>query len=99
MAALQELLEELPEILERKFQGRLRALREQHHLLERDNRRLRRRLLALDPNAEAESLPMPPRGLLPASVRTALRLRQVEAGQPLNDGVLTRDALVDPTRR
>lgn len=48
-AALQELLEELPEIYERKFRQRLQAILEQQQLLLEDNHLLREQLYTLLP--------------------------------------------------
>jgi hypothetical protein len=69
VAALQELLEELPTIFERTFRGRMDRLLRQQAQLEGDNRALRQRLLAIAPGAEFDPPPLRPRGLLPASVR------------------------------
>lgn len=101
VAALQEMLQELPTIFERKFQQRLRKVVDQQRLLEADNRSLRRRLLALAPGGDPDALPLRPHGLLPPSVRTALKLRQQEALEaPLLSGAEpTTDGSADPTRR
>jgi hypothetical protein len=55
--ALQDMLEELPAILERKFQQRLRGMLEQQRVLIARNQSLRERLLALAPTPEPISLP------------------------------------------
>lgn len=47
--ALQSLLDELPEIFERKFQSRLQPILEQQHRLLQDNAALRQQLLQLHP--------------------------------------------------
>lgn len=75
VGALQEMLEELPAILEHKFRGRLDKLLSQQRLLEADNQGLRRRLQALLPGVDLESQALRPRALLPPSIRTALKLR------------------------
>ncbi len=46
LAALEDLLEELPSIFEAKFRQRLRSLLDQRNLLAEENRQLRERLLA-----------------------------------------------------
>lgn len=46
LAALEDLLEELPSIFEAKFRQRLQSLLDQRNLLAEENRRLRERLLA-----------------------------------------------------
>jgi hypothetical protein len=101
VAALQEMLQELPSIFERKFQQRLRKVVDQQRLLETNNSSLRRRLLALAPGGEPEALPLRPHGLLPPSVRTALKLRQQEAIEaPLLSGAEpTTGGSADPTHR
>lgn len=101
VGALQEMLEELPSIFERKFQQRLRKVVDQQRLLEADNSNLRRRLLALAPGVDPEALPLRPHGLLPPSLRTALKLRQQEALEApvLSGAEPTTDGLADPTRR
>jgi len=73
--ALQELLEELPSIFERKFQQRLGRVLEERRRLEADNRTLWSRLRALAPAAEADVHLQRPHGLLPPGVRgAAIRL-------------------------
>lgn len=62
--ALHEMLEDLPEIFERKFRQRLHGILEQQQLLLADNRMLREQLFALQPAPEAAA----PRLLPPASV-------------------------------
>lgn len=59
---LQELLEELPSILERKFQLRLRALLQEQRQLEEENALLQQHLLAL----HGEEMLPSPAGLQPA---------------------------------
>ena len=73
VAALQEMLEELPSIFERKFQGRLQHLLEHQKSLEGENRGLRKRLLAIAPGTVNDPLPLRPRGLLPPAIRPALK--------------------------
>lgn len=101
VAALQEMLQELPSIFERKFQQRLSKVVDQQRLLEANNSSLRRRLLALAPGGDPEALPLRPHGLLPPSVRTALKLRQQEAiEEPLFSGAEpTTGGSADPTHR
>lgn len=65
VAALQELLEELPAIFEGKFQQRLSRVLEERQRLEADNRTLWGRLRALAPAAEADVPLLRPHGLLP----------------------------------
>jgi hypothetical protein len=60
--ALHEMLEDLPEIFERKFRQRLHGILEQQQLLLADNRMLREQLFALQPAPEAPA----PRLLPPA---------------------------------
>lgn len=101
VAALQEMLQELPTIFERKFQGRLQQLLDQQHSLEGENQALRKRLLAIAPGAENEPLPLRPRGLLPPAIRAALKQR-AEAGDrsgSLSDAELTRAGSANPTHR
>ena len=101
VAALQEMLQELPTIFERKFQGRLQQLLDHQHSLEGENQALRKRLLAIAPEAENEPLPLRPRGLLPPAIRAALKQR-AEAGDrsgSLSDAELTRAGSANPTHR
>ena len=70
VAALQELLQELPTIFEHKFQSRLHHLLNQRHSLEGENHTLRTRLLAIAPGSENDPLPLRPRGLLPPAIQT-----------------------------
>jgi len=101
VAALQEMLQELPSIFERKFQGRLQQLLDHQHRLEGENQALRKRLLAIAPGAENEPLPLRPRGLLPPAIRAALKQR-AEAGDrsgSLSDAELTRAGSANPTHR
>ena len=55
--ALQDMLEELPAILERKFQQRLRGLLDQQRVLIARNESLHERLLALTPSPQPTSQP------------------------------------------
>ena len=101
VAALQEMLQELPTIFERKFLGRLQQLLDHQHRLETENQALRIRLLAIAPGAENEPLPLRPRGLLPPAIRAALKQR-AEAGDrsgSLSDAELTRAGSASPTHR
>jgi TolA-binding protein len=101
VAALQGMLQELPTIFERKFQGRLQQLLDQQHSLEGENQALRKRLLAIAPGAENDPLPLRPRGLLPPAIRAALKQR-AEAGDrngSLSDAELTRAGSANPTHR
>jgi hypothetical protein len=101
VAALQEMLQELPTIFERKFQGRLHQLLDHQHSLEGENHALRKRLLAISPGAEIDPLPLRPRGLLPPAIRAALKQR-AEAGDRsgnLSDAEPTRAGSADPTHR
>lgn len=101
VAALQEMLQEIPTIFERKFQGRLQQLLDHQHMLEGENRSLRKRLLAIAPGSEYDPLPLRPRGLLPPAIRTALKQRAEAGGgsADLNDGEPTRAESADPTHR
>ena len=101
VAALQEMLQELPTIFERKFQARLHQLLVHQHSLEGENHALRKRLLAIAPGAENEPLPLRPRGLLPPAIRAALKQRAeaAESSGDLSDGEPTRAGSADPTRR
>lgn len=101
VAALQEMLQDLPTIFERKFQGRLQQILDHQHSLEEENHALRKRLLAIAPGAENDPLPLRPRGLLPPAIRAALKPR-AEAGDSsgdLSDAEPTRGGSADPTRR
>ena len=101
VAALQEMLQELPTIFERKFQGRLQQVLDHQHSLEGENHALRKRLLAIAPGAENEPLPLRPWGLLPPAIRAALKHR-AEAGEnsgDLSDAEPTRAGSADPRRR
>jgi hypothetical protein len=68
LQAMQVLLEELPEIFERKFEARLRPVLEQQYQLLQDNARMRQQLQALQPASEAQT----PRLLLPPSLKRVL---------------------------
>ena len=101
VAALQEMLQELPTIFERKFQARLQQLLDHQHRLGGENHALRKRLLAIAPGAENDPLPLRPRGLLPPAIRAALKHGE-EAGVSsgdLSDAEPTRAGSADPTRR
>jgi len=101
VAALQEMLQELPTIFERKFQGRLQQVLDHQHSLEGENRALRKRLLAIAPGSENDPLPMRPRGLLPPAMRTTLKQR-VEAADrsgDLSGAEPTRAGSADPRRK
>ena len=101
VAALQEMLQELPTIFERKFLGRLQQLLDQQYSLEGENQALRKRLLAIAPGAENEPLPLRPLGLLPPAIRAALKQR-AEAGVrsgSLSDAEPTRAGSANPTHR
>jgi len=101
VAALQEMLQELPTIFERKFQSRLQQLLDHQHSLEGENHALRKRLLAIAPGAENDPLPLRPRGLLPPAIRASLNQR-AEAGDRsgnLSDAEPTRAGSADPTHK
>jgi hypothetical protein len=101
VTALQEMLQELPTIFERKFLGRLQQLLDHQHSLEGENHALRKHLLAIAPGAENDPLPLRPRGLLPPAIRAALKQR-AEAGDRsgnLSDAEPTRAGSADPTHR
>jgi len=101
VAALQEMLQELPTIFERKFLGRLQQLLDQQYSLEGENQALRKRLLAIAPGAENEPLPLRPLGLLPPAIRAAMKQR-AEAGDhsgSLSDAEPTRAGSANPTHR
>ena len=101
VAALQEMLQELPTIFERKFQARLQQLLDHQHRLGGENHALRKRLLAIAPGAENDPLPLRPRGLLPPAIRTTLR-HGAEGGDSngdLSDAEPTRAGSADPTHR
>lgn len=72
LQALQELLEELPAIFERKFQQRLGRVLEERRQLEADNRALWSRLRALAPGVEPEIGLERPHGLLPPASGSAV---------------------------
>ena len=99
--ALQEMLQELPTIFERKFRQSLSKVLDQQHRLEADNNGLRRKLLAIAPGSDLDSLPRRPHGLLPPALRTALKLRQQEALKPIFSGGVepTTAGSEDPTHR
>jgi hypothetical protein len=98
--ALQQMLQELPTILEGKFQARLRQLRDQQQLLEGDNLALRQRLEAIAPGSQQELPALPPRGLLPPALRLALK-RDAEADSEVDSGPEPDSAAISdagPTR-
>ena len=99
--ALQEMLQELPTIFERKFRQGLSKVLDQQHRLEADNNGLRRKLLAIAPGIDLDSLPLRPHGLLPPALRTALKLRQQEALETAFSGGAepTTAGSEDPTHR
>ena len=99
--ALQEMLQELPTIFERKFRQGLSKVLDQQHRLEADNNGLRRKLLTIAPGIDLDSLPLRPHGLLPPALRRALKLRQQEALEPIFSGgaELTTAGSEDPTHR
>jgi len=99
--ALQEMLQELPTIFERKFRQGLNKVLDQQHRLEADNNLLRRKLLAIAPGIDLDSLPLRPHGLLPPALRTALKLRQQESMEPAFSGGAepTTAGSADPTHR
>ena len=74
LEALQELLNDLPEIFERKFQSRLQPILEQQQRLLQDNTALRHQLLQLQPQTQGQQ----PQLLLP-SMRPSV-------GQPTQAG-------------
>ena len=101
VAALQGMLQELPTIYERKFQGQLQQLLDHQHSLANENHALRKRLLAIAPGAENDPLPLRPRGLLPPAIRAGLNQR-AEAGERsgnLSDAEPTRAGSADPTHK
>lgn len=93
IAAMESLLEELPDIFEAKFRQRLQPLLEQQQRLIHDNEQLRQRLLALQGSrTDARSrrlLPLPGRRLR-AVIDNALRR---------DDDVPPTTASAGPTRR
>ncbi|MCP9857850.1 MULTISPECIES: hypothetical protein [unclassified Cyanobium] len=104
LKALHEMLEDLPEIFERKFQQRLATVLEhQKHLLD-DNRALRERLYSLNPTAD---LPPPGSGrpqplLLPTVARKegwgqAMK-RALRLGRPEADGTTRKISRHDDGR-
>jgi hypothetical protein len=81
--SLHDLLEQLPTILERKFQLRLNALLAEQHQLQHDNALLQHHLFALHGRPEPPQLE--PSALPPASTPTAER--------PITQGLGLRRAL------
>ena len=93
-AALHEMLEDLPEIFERKFRQRLQSTLEQQQRLLADNQALREQVYTLTPAAPAVET-RPSRLLLPASQPSSLgeALRKVlRLGRP------HPPAAIDPDR-
>jgi hypothetical protein len=96
IAALHEMLEDLPEIFERKFRQRVQGLVEEQRRLLADNQLLRDRLYALTPvtptallapSASVPSRPLPSRPSLRQAVRAALvSLRPRPRLSPGDDG-------------
>lgn len=88
-SALHEMLEDLPEIFERKFRLRLHGILEQQQLLLSDNQALHERLHALQPAAtDAEARPPL---LLPAATAGTSQPEQTGAAGPAQkDGAITR---------
>lgn len=82
--ALQELLEELPAIFERKFQQRLTRVLQERRQLEADNRSLRSHLRSLAPGRELEVGSQRPHGLLPPASESAVLPLRVQ--QPIQAG-------------
>ncbi len=92
IAALHEMLEDLPEIFERKFRQRVQGLVEEQRRLLADNQMLRERLYALTPASPVSPpLALPPRSSFPArgersrlrrSLRSALGNWLTQAGWP-----------------
>ncbi len=86
--SLRELLEELPAILERKFQQRLQTLLLEQRQLEQDNALLQQHLLALAGAGEAALAPA-----LPPAVESASRPERSEPEPPITRGLGLRRAL------
>jgi hypothetical protein len=86
VGALEELLEELPAIFERKFQQRLVAVLEERRRLEADNRALRSQLRALAPGAADVPLQRLHGLLPPGSLGSPLQLERQEGGSGAADG-------------
>jgi hypothetical protein len=88
-SALHEMLEDLPEIFERKFRLRLHGILEQQQLLLSDNQALHERLHALQPAAtDAEARPPL---LLPAATAATPQPEQTGAAGPVQkDGAISR---------
>lgn len=92
--SLRELLEELPTILERKFQQRLQALLREQRQLERENALLQQHLLALLGGSD----PGLAQGALPAAAATTATSASIRATrtpleplpEPREDSPLTR---------
>jgi hypothetical protein len=76
LEAVQALLEELPQIFERKFQSRLQPILGEQERLIQENSALRQQLLQLQPGARAQQPMLPP---VPEPGRIGLRstLRRV----------------------
>jgi hypothetical protein len=88
--SLRELLEELPAILERKFQQRLQALLQEQRQLERDNALLQHHLLALASGGDPVPAPS-----LPAAVEEVMSATESSAPTeaPITMGLGLRRAL------
>lgn len=89
LAEMEQLLRELPDIFERKYQQRLQPLREQHERLQADNAQLQQQLRQLGgagnsqgpgPLALLRHLP-PPRQWLPGSAQRWLAAQR-RVGRP-----------------
>ena len=87
LAEMEQLLRELPDIFERKYQQRLQPLREQHERLEADNAQLRQQLRQLSSAgsgpgllALVRQLP-PPHQWLPGSAQRWLAAQR-RVGRP-----------------
>lgn len=87
--ALHEMLEDLPEIFERKFRQRLEAILERERLLLADNRLLRQQLYALLPAASEPGASTTP--LLPAAPEAATTApRRLEPLRRLRERLLRK---------
>jgi hypothetical protein len=73
--ALHQMLEDLPEIFERKFRQRQKAFLDHHEHLLADNRALRERLYALGPATPAAPAALPPATTTTTSGSRRQRLR------------------------
>lgn len=96
--SLRELLEELPAILERKFQQRLQALLLEQRQLERENALLQQQLFALlsgGPSGLSQPLALPEARseAAPAPVEQANSACSTAAAPSITDGLGLRRAL------